>query len=81
MRFYWVRDRVRQGQFLVHWKPGLKNLADYYTKHFSPKHHQTYLHETDTHPARHVSSPEPRQKALSNQNQSLHPRSVMRVCS
>jgi hypothetical protein len=58
MRFYWVRDRVRQGQFLVHWKPGLENLADYYTKHFSPKYHQTvlstYLHEPNTRPAPHV---------------------------
>ena len=26
MRFYWVRDRVRQGQFNIHWKPGNKNL-------------------------------------------------------
>jgi len=40
MRFYWVRDRVRQGQFRIHWKPGSANNADYYTKHFSPTHHQ-----------------------------------------
>jgi hypothetical protein len=33
MRFYWVRDQVRQGQFDIHWKPGKVNLADYYTKH------------------------------------------------
>jgi hypothetical protein len=55
MRFYWVRDRVRQGQFTVHWKPGIENLADYYTKHFSPRHHQTvrstYLHAPRAHPA------------------------------
>jgi hypothetical protein len=55
MRFYWVRDRVNQGQFRVHWRPGHENLADYFTKHFSPKHHQdmrsTYLHEpSETHP-------------------------------
>jgi hypothetical protein len=40
MRFYWVRDRVRQGQFRIHWKPGSANNVDYYTKHFSPAHHQ-----------------------------------------
>ena len=40
MRFYWVRDRVRQGQFRIHWKPGASNLADYFTKHFPPSHHQ-----------------------------------------
>jgi hypothetical protein len=41
MRFYWIRDRIQQGQFLVHWKPGLSNQADYFTKHHSPAHHQT----------------------------------------
>jgi hypothetical protein len=28
MRFYWIRDRVRQGQFYVHWRRGATNLAD-----------------------------------------------------
>jgi hypothetical protein len=50
MRFYWVRDRVRQGQFRIHWKSGKENLADYFTKHHSPAHHRqvrsTYLHPT-----------------------------------
>jgi hypothetical protein len=32
MRFHWIRDRVRQGQFEVIWKPGHQNLADYFTK-------------------------------------------------
>jgi hypothetical protein len=41
MRFYWIRDRIQQGYFLVHWKPGLSNQADYFTKHHSPAHHQT----------------------------------------
>ena len=36
MRFYWIRDRVNQGQFLVHWRRGTDNLADYFTKHHSP---------------------------------------------
>jgi hypothetical protein len=31
-RFHWTRDRVRQGQFLVSWRPGLLNLADIFTK-------------------------------------------------
>jgi len=48
MRFFWVRDRVKQGQFRVHWKPGKTNHADYYTKHHPPSHHikvrPTYLH-------------------------------------
>jgi hypothetical protein len=38
MRFYWIKDRVKQGQFHVYWGPGFKNLADYFTKHHSPAH-------------------------------------------
>jgi hypothetical protein len=52
MRFYWVRDRVKQGHFKVFWAPGTTNLADYFTKHHPPKHHQrfigTYLHQTES---------------------------------
>jgi hypothetical protein len=40
MRFYWVRDRVDQKQFRIFWAPGATNIADYYTKHHSAKHHQ-----------------------------------------
>ena len=40
MRFYWVKDRIKQGQFNVYWKPGQQNLADYYTKHFPASHHR-----------------------------------------
>jgi hypothetical protein len=40
MRFYWIRDRVKQGQFNVYWDPGYQNLADYSTKHHSPAHHK-----------------------------------------
>jgi hypothetical protein len=52
MRFYWLRDRVKQGQFTVHWAPGATNLADYYTKHHSPAHHKNtrpiYMSEQDS---------------------------------
>jgi hypothetical protein len=37
MRFYWTKDCIRQGQFLIYWRPGPKNLGDYHTKHFSPR--------------------------------------------
>jgi hypothetical protein len=40
MRFYWVRDRSAQEKYKVYWEPGGKNLADYFTKHHSPKHHR-----------------------------------------
>jgi hypothetical protein len=48
MRFYWIKDRVKQGQFNVYWDPGFQNLADYFTKHNSPAHHKRmrdiYIH-------------------------------------
>jgi hypothetical protein len=51
MRFYWLRDRVRQGQFIVYWKPGKTNKADYFTKHHATKHHReiryNYLKKPD----------------------------------
>jgi hypothetical protein len=40
MRFYWIRDRIKQGQFLFYWAPGTDNLADYFTKHHSTAHHK-----------------------------------------
>jgi hypothetical protein len=48
MRFYWIKDRVKQGQFNVYWGPGYQNLADYFTKHHSLAHHKRmrkiYIH-------------------------------------
>jgi hypothetical protein len=50
MRFYWDPDRVNQGHFLVYWRPGTENLADYFTKHHPTAHHRlvgnTFLHPT-----------------------------------
>jgi hypothetical protein len=40
MRFYWIKDRVKQGKFNVYWGPGYRNLADYFTKDHSPAHHK-----------------------------------------
>ena len=48
MRFYWIRDRVRQGQFNIYWRKGSHNKADYMTKHHPASHHReirsAYLH-------------------------------------
>ncbi|KAI2493168.1 Reverse transcriptase (RNA-dependent DNA polymerase) [Fragilaria crotonensis] len=48
MRFYWIRDRVRQGQFQIYWRKGNTNRADYFSKHHPASHHQairsTYLY-------------------------------------
>jgi hypothetical protein len=55
MRFYWIRDRVRQGQFQIYWSKGQTNRADYFSKHHQASHHQairsTYLY-SPTNPAR-----------------------------
>ena len=49
MRFYWVKDRVKAGQFIIYWRKGEENEADYFTKHHSPSHHRKmrhrYLHD------------------------------------
>ena len=39
MRFYWIRDCTRQGEFKIYWAPRSTNLGDYHTKHHSPSHH------------------------------------------
>jgi hypothetical protein len=32
MRFHWLRDRTRQGQFSVQWYAKDRNIADFFTK-------------------------------------------------
>ena len=39
MRFHWIKDRVKQGQYRVLWSPGKDNKGDYFTKHHPPSHH------------------------------------------
>ncbi len=49
MRFYWIRDCMRQGQFHIFWRKGALNWANYFTKHHPASHHRnirsSYLHE------------------------------------
>lgn len=52
MRFYWIRDRVKQGQFLIYWRPGRENNADYFSKHHPTKHHIVQRPRFLTPPAR-----------------------------
>ena len=40
MRFEWIICRTKQKQFHVHWRPGIDNLADYFTKKHSTQHHK-----------------------------------------
>jgi hypothetical protein len=58
MRFYWVQDRVQQGQYKVYWAPAALNLADYFTKHHAPQHHRNmrhhFLHTENEHMANYI---------------------------
>ena len=49
IRFYWIRDCTRQGEFKIYWAPRSTNLGDYHTKHHSPSHHRLmrpqFLHD------------------------------------
>jgi hypothetical protein len=51
MRFFWIQDKVQQGELAVHWLQGEDNLADYFTKHHAPAHHiqmrPIYLHTSN----------------------------------
>jgi hypothetical protein len=48
MRYYWIQDRIAQGQFDVSWALGDTYLGDYFAKHHSPSHRNRlrpfYLH-------------------------------------
>ena len=39
MQYFWFIDQVNMKYFRVRWAPGLKNLADYFTKHHTAAHH------------------------------------------
>jgi hypothetical protein len=39
MRFHWLKDKVDDSSFQVHWESGKYNKPDYITKHWSPIYH------------------------------------------
>ena len=43
-----MKDRLKQKDFFIYWKPGNQNMGDYFTKHHPPYHHReiraTYLY-------------------------------------
>ena len=39
MRFCWINNRIKQGQFRVFWRPGSENLGNYHSKNHPPEHH------------------------------------------
>ncbi len=42
MQFHWLRCRSAQDQYRYYWRPGMQNLADYWTKHHPAKHHKSF---------------------------------------
>ena len=52
MQFFWITDQVKRSHYDVKWHPGQENLADYFTKVFTGKHHLAvcpwYLHEENS---------------------------------
>jgi hypothetical protein len=43
LRFHWLRDRIRQGQFTIQYHPGDQILADFFTKTLSAAKHQAMM--------------------------------------
>lgn len=43
MRYHWIRDRIRQGQYIVTWRKGSNNLADFFTKPLPVHLHQSLM--------------------------------------
>ena len=44
MQYHWLRDRVQLQEFIVIWRKGMYNLADFFTKPLSVKDHQSVMH-------------------------------------
>ena len=43
MRYHWIRDRIQQQQFIVAWRKGANNLADFFTKPLPLHAHQSLM--------------------------------------
>ncbi len=43
MRFHWIRDHIRQGQFIISYIKTEFNMADYFTKNLEPTRHKFFI--------------------------------------
>ena len=43
MQFHWLRNRVQLQEFIIVWRKGVYNLADFFTKALSVKDHHTTM--------------------------------------
>ena len=39
-QYFWLIDQVNLNTYRIKWAPGLENIADYFTKHFTAAHHR-----------------------------------------
>ena len=44
MQYHWLRNRVYLQEFIVIWRKGMYNLADFFTKPLSVKDNQSVMH-------------------------------------
>ena len=44
MRFHWIRDRISQNQFIITWRQGALDLADFFTKTLPVNVHKSLMH-------------------------------------
>jgi hypothetical protein len=51
MRFHWIRDRIRQGQFTLTYLAGKQNLADFFTKTLPATAHRLMMPRLVSSPA------------------------------
>jgi len=42
MRLHYIQDQLNEKNINIKWQPGDTNLADYFTKHFVPSHHNKH---------------------------------------
>ena len=40
VRYHWLSEQQSLKTFFIYWQEGLKNLADYHTKHHPPSYHK-----------------------------------------
>ena len=47
-QYFWLIDQVNLNTYQIKWAPGLENMADYFTKHFTAAHYRNvwpfYVH-------------------------------------
>jgi hypothetical protein len=66
MRFHWVRDRIKQGQFTVKWQKGADNLADFFTKALPAYVHQEMMSKLVHVPPKAEGAWQPRARGFSH---------------